>query len=75
MPLLPDKVTNVEVQIALTRISSEQNTITTLLEKEPKITEDIISDKFSKEQLKNQQLQPLILRIFKNLKFKKLRMD
>jgi len=46
MPPPPDEDANVEVQITL--ISSEQNTIITLLEKEPKITEDINSDTFSK---------------------------
>ena len=59
MPVLPDEEANIEVQVA--QISSMPNTIKDLLRAEPETTEINCSDLISDEQLKDQQLVPLIM--------------
>ena len=60
MPAPPDEDANTEVQVA--QISSNPNTINNLLQVEPETTENNnCSDTISNEQLKDQELAPIIM--------------
>ena len=59
MPAPPDEEANIEVQVA--QISSMPNTIKDLLQAEPETTEINCSDLISDEQLKDQELVPIII--------------
>ena len=60
MPAPPDEDANTEVQVA--QISSNPNTINNLLQVEPETTENNdCSDTMSNEQLKDQELAPIIM--------------
>ena len=59
MPAPPDEEANIEVQVA--QISSMPNTIKDLLQAEPETTEINCSDLISDEQLKDQELVPIIM--------------
>ena len=60
IPAPPDEDANIEVQIA--QISSNPNTVNNLLQVEPETTENNnCSDTMSNEQLKDQELAPIIM--------------